>query len=106
MRAEEAPEISQLSKVHEPAEMLDELASKELIQGGGSDEDSMGKGESEGADSPGSVRTGPPAGGEYWCDDGWSDGGSAASNCEADDADTVMWTVFSTVSVSLVAVIV
>ena len=106
MRAEEAPVISQLSEVHEPAEILEGLALKKLIQGGGTDEDSMGNGESEGADSPGSVRTGAPAGAVYWCDDGWSDGGSAASNCEADDADTVMWTVFSTVLVSLVAVIV
>ena len=31
MRAEEAPEISQLSEVHEPAEMLEGVAVKKLI---------------------------------------------------------------------------
>jgi hypothetical protein len=109
MLVEEAPEIIQLSEVHEPAEILDGLAVKKLIYGGGTgggEEDSMGKGESEGPESPGSVRVGAPAGGVYWCDDGRSAGGSPASSGEPVDAATVIVTVFSAVPLVLVAVIV
>lgn len=66
----------------------------------------MGKGESEGPESPGSVRAGAPAGGVYWCDDGRSEGGSPANSGELVDADTVIVTVFSTVPLALVAVMV
>jgi hypothetical protein len=69
----------------------------------------MGNGESEvleEPESPGSVSVGAPAGGVYWCDDGRSEGGSPAISVEPVDADTVMLTVFSTVPLALVAVIV
>ena len=108
-RTEDAPETSQLSEVHEPAEILEGLAEKTLITGGGiggGDEDSIGNGESEGSDPPGSVRAGAPAGGVYWWDDGRSDGGSAATSGDSVDADTTMLTVFSTVPLALVAVMV
>jgi len=66
----------------------------------------MGKGESEGLGSPGSVSAGAPGGGVYWCDDGRSEGGSPANSGEPVDADTVIVTVFSAVPLALVAVIV